>query len=84
MKFQTLVPRNGTKGKSLIVIHIKAKLFSLHCFRCLEQLQYWLSGNPVDHLSTPLFIPSSTLLTTPTAVQHAPTAKTQDTAFTQV
>lgn len=50
----------------------------------MEQLQHWLDGDPVDHLSTPLFIPSSTLLSMPTAIRHAPAAKTQDAALTQV
>ncbi|XP_044071482.1 germinal-center associated nuclear protein [Siniperca chuatsi] len=51
--------------------------------RSMEQLQRWLDGDPLDHLSTPLFIPSSTLLSMPTTVIHAPTAKTQDATRTQ-
>ncbi|KAM7380864.1 hypothetical protein PAMP_004134 [Pampus punctatissimus] len=51
--------------------------------RCMEQLQRWLDGDPFDHLSTPLFIPSSTLLSTPTTITHAPTAKTRDTVLTE-
>ncbi|XP_068561209.1 germinal-center associated nuclear protein [Cebidichthys violaceus] len=42
--------------------------------RSMEQLQRWLDGDPLVHLSTPLFIPSSTLLSMPTTVTHAPTA----------
>lgn len=53
-------------------------------YRSMEQLKRWLDGDPVDHLSTPLFIPSSTLLSMPTTVAHAPTAKTRDAALTQV
>ncbi|XP_073329353.1 germinal-center associated nuclear protein [Pagrus major] len=51
--------------------------------RSMEQLQHWLDGDPVDHLSTPLFIPSSTLLSMPTTIAHAPTAKTRDAALPQ-
>ncbi|XP_076603708.1 germinal-center associated nuclear protein [Chaetodon auriga] len=51
--------------------------------RSMEQLQRWLDGDPVDHLSTPLFIPSSTLLSMPTTIKQAPTAKTRDAALTQ-
>lgn len=43
--------------------------------RSMEQLQRWLDGDPLDHLSTPLFIPSSTLLSMPTTITHTPTAK---------
>ncbi|XP_068428671.1 germinal-center associated nuclear protein isoform X2 [Clinocottus analis] len=39
--------------------------------RCMEQLQRWLDGEPVAHLSTPLFIPSSTLLLRGTTIMHA-------------
>lgn len=53
-------------------------------YRYMEQLQRWLDGDPVDHLSTPLFIPSSTLLSMPTTIMHAPTAKTRDATLTQV
>ncbi|XP_034417060.1 germinal-center associated nuclear protein [Cyclopterus lumpus] len=42
--------------------------------RFAEQLQRWLDREPLDHLSTPLFIPSSTLLSMPTTVTHASTA----------
>lgn len=51
--------------------------------RSMEQLQRWLDGDPLDHLSTPLFIPSSTLLSMPTTIIHAPTAKTRDAPLTQ-
>ncbi|XP_070770765.1 germinal-center associated nuclear protein [Enoplosus armatus] len=51
--------------------------------RSMEQLQRWLDGDPLDHLSTPLFIPSSTLLSMPTTIIHAPTAKTRDATLTQ-
>ncbi len=50
----------------------------------MEQLQRWLDGDPLDHLSTPLFIPSSTLLSMPTTILHPPTAKTRDQTLTQV
>lgn len=46
--------------------------------RCMEQLQHWLDGDPLHHLSIPLFNPSSTLLSKPTTIIHAPTAKTRD------
>ncbi|XP_054471888.1 germinal-center associated nuclear protein [Anoplopoma fimbria] len=42
--------------------------------RCMDQLQRWMDGDPLDHLSTPLFIPSSTLLSMSTTIMHAPTA----------
>ncbi|XP_031730842.1 germinal-center associated nuclear protein isoform X2 [Anarrhichthys ocellatus] len=42
--------------------------------RSMEQLQRWLDGDPLVHLSTPLFIPSSTLLSVHTTITHAPTA----------
>ncbi|XP_067459089.1 germinal-center associated nuclear protein [Thunnus thynnus] len=51
--------------------------------RSMEQLQRWLDGAAFDHLSTPLFIPSSTLLSMPTILTHAPTAKTGDSAPTE-
>ncbi|KAM9347509.1 germinal-center associated nuclear protein [Symphorus nematophorus] len=51
--------------------------------RSMEQLQRWLDGDPVDHLSTPLFIPSSTLLSMPTTIVHTPTGKTRDAAPVQ-
>ncbi|TKS67603.1 Germinal-center associated nuclear protein [Collichthys lucidus] len=52
--------------------------------RSMEQLQRWLDGDPVDHLSTPLFIPSSTLLSMPTTITHSPTSKNRDAARIQV
>ncbi|XP_041806149.1 germinal-center associated nuclear protein isoform X2 [Chelmon rostratus] len=51
--------------------------------RSMEQLQRWLDCDPLDHLSTPLFIPSSTLLSMPTTLTRAPSAKTRDAALTQ-
>lgn len=42
--------------------------------RSMEQLQRWLDGDSLDYLSTPLFVPSSTLLSTPTAIMCAPSA----------
>ncbi|XP_027138252.1 germinal-center associated nuclear protein isoform X2 [Larimichthys crocea] len=51
--------------------------------RSMEQLQRWLDGDPVDHLSTPLFIPSSTLLSMPTTITHSPTSKARDAAHIQ-
>lgn len=51
--------------------------------RSMEQFQRWMDGDPLDNLSTPLFIPSSTLLSMPTTILHAPTAKTRDAPLTQ-
>ncbi|XP_053296244.1 germinal-center associated nuclear protein [Pleuronectes platessa] len=51
--------------------------------RSLEQLQRWLDGDPLEHLSSPLFIPSSTLLSRPTTRIHSPTARTRDVTLTQ-
>ncbi|KAM9710737.1 germinal-center associated nuclear protein [Menidia menidia] len=51
--------------------------------RSMEQLQRWLDGDPLDHLSTPLFIPSSTLLSMPTTRKSAAKEKSQETATTQ-
>ncbi|XP_043987465.1 germinal-center associated nuclear protein isoform X2 [Gambusia affinis] len=46
--------------------------------RSLEQLQRWLDGDPLDHLVTPLFIPSSTLLSSPSTMRvSAPAAAAQ-------
>ncbi|XP_017164946.1 germinal-center associated nuclear protein [Poecilia reticulata] len=46
--------------------------------RSLEQLQRWLDGDPLDHLATPLFIPSSTLLSSPSTMRvSAPVAAAQ-------
>ncbi|MEQ2308541.1 hypothetical protein AMECASPLE_029200, partial [Ameca splendens] len=50
--------------------------------RSLEQLQRWLDGDPLDHLSTPLFIPSSTLLSSPTTRKVAPSGRTKGSAAT--
>ncbi|XP_058479087.1 germinal-center associated nuclear protein [Solea solea] len=47
--------------------------------RSTEQLQRWLYGDTLDHLSTPLFLPSSTLLSMPTTI----TRKTRDGGLTQ-
>ncbi|XP_067373088.1 germinal-center associated nuclear protein [Channa argus] len=44
--------------------------------RSMEQLQRWLDGEPLHHLSTPLFIPSSTLLSMPTTIRGSHTDKT--------
>ncbi|KAM4560771.1 germinal-center associated nuclear protein-like [Fundulus diaphanus] len=46
----------------------------------LEQLRRWLDGDPLDHLSTPLFMPSSTLLSSPTTMKVAPSGRTEDAA----
>nr|XP_046259110.1 germinal-center associated nuclear protein [Scatophagus argus] len=51
--------------------------------RSMDQLQRWLDGDPVDHLSTPLFIPSSTLLSMPTTITQTPTAKARGPALIQ-
>ncbi|KAK2839484.1 hypothetical protein Q5P01_013224 [Channa striata] len=45
--------------------------------RNMEQLQRWLDGEPLDHLSTPLFVPSSTLLSMPTTIMCSDTAKSR-------
>ncbi|XP_034741540.1 germinal-center associated nuclear protein isoform X1 [Etheostoma cragini] len=53
--------------------------------RSMEQLQRWLDGDPLDPLetlSTSLFIPSSTLLSM-TTIKPAPTAQTRDATPTQ-
>uniref|UniRef100_UPI0037E89A44 germinal-center associated nuclear protein n=1 Tax=Semicossyphus pulcher TaxID=241346 RepID=UPI0037E89A44 len=50
--------------------------------RSMEQLQRWLDGDPLDHLSTPLFIPSSTLLSMPTTIKLPPTARTREAPLT--
>ncbi|XP_041663549.1 germinal-center associated nuclear protein isoform X2 [Cheilinus undulatus] len=51
--------------------------------RSMEQLQRWLDGDPVDHLTTPLFIPTSTLLSMPTTIKLPAAARSQDTALAQ-
>ncbi|XP_035984698.1 germinal-center associated nuclear protein-like [Fundulus heteroclitus] len=48
--------------------------------RSLEQLRRWLDGDPLDHLSTALFMPSSTLLSSPTTMKVAPSGRTEDAA----
>ncbi|XP_038127205.1 germinal-center associated nuclear protein isoform X2 [Cyprinodon tularosa] len=50
--------------------------------RSLEQLQRWLDGDPLDQLSTPLFIPSSTLLSSPT-MKASPSGRREAAAATQ-
>ncbi|XP_032423660.1 germinal-center associated nuclear protein isoform X2 [Xiphophorus hellerii] len=45
--------------------------------RSLEQLQRWLDGDPLDHLATPLFIPSSTLLSSPSTMRVSAPAAAQ-------
>uniref|UniRef100_UPI003AAB6F8D germinal-center associated nuclear protein n=1 Tax=Centroberyx gerrardi TaxID=166262 RepID=UPI003AAB6F8D len=44
--------------------------------RSMEQLQRWLDADPLDYLSMPLFMPSSTLLSVPTTMMPMPIAKT--------
>uniref|UniRef100_A0A8C6NZW1 Germinal-center associated nuclear protein n=2 Tax=Nothobranchius furzeri TaxID=105023 RepID=A0A8C6NZW1_NOTFU len=51
--------------------------------RSMEKLQQWVTGEPLDHLSTPLFIPSSILLSTPATIRCTPTGKTGPAALTQ-
>ncbi|KAM4558443.1 germinal-center associated nuclear protein [Odontesthes bonariensis] len=51
--------------------------------RSMEQLQRWLDGDPLDHLSIPLFIPSSTLLSVPTTMKCVSADKTQETGASQ-
>ncbi|CAI5656694.1 unnamed protein product [Oreochromis niloticus] len=51
--------------------------------RSMEQLQCWVDGDPLEQLTTPLFLPSSTLLSMPTTIRHTPTARTREASFTQ-
>ncbi|KAF3842809.1 hypothetical protein F7725_001658 [Dissostichus mawsoni] len=51
--------------------------------RSMEQLQRWLDDDHLDHLSTPLFIPSSTLLSMPPTITRGDSAKTPDDPLTQ-
>ncbi|KAM3607427.1 uncharacterized protein V6R79_007728 [Siganus canaliculatus] len=51
--------------------------------RSMERFQRWLDGDPVEDLSTPLFLPSSTLLSMPTTVRRTPPARTRDEAVAQ-
>ncbi|XP_029386874.1 germinal-center associated nuclear protein isoform X2 [Echeneis naucrates] len=51
--------------------------------RSMEQLQRWMDGDPLEHLTTPLFIPSSTLLSMPTTIIQAPSAKSREVALAQ-
>ncbi|KAK5890784.1 hypothetical protein CesoFtcFv8_014270 [Champsocephalus esox] len=51
--------------------------------RSTKQLQRWLDGDNLDHLSTPLFIPSSTLLSMPPTITRVDSAKTPDYPLTQ-
>ncbi|KAK1902941.1 Germinal-center associated nuclear protein [Dissostichus eleginoides] len=51
--------------------------------RSMEQLQRWLDDDHMDHLSTPLFIPSSTLLSMPPTIIRGDSAKTPDDPLTQ-
>ncbi|XP_061579845.1 germinal-center associated nuclear protein [Cololabis saira] len=51
--------------------------------RSMEKLQHWLDGEPLEHLSIPLFIPSSTLLSMPTTIKCLATDKTQEAASTE-
>ncbi|RVE58447.1 hypothetical protein OJAV_G00209450 [Oryzias javanicus] len=44
--------------------------------RFTEKLQNWLNGDPLEHLSTPLFIPSSTLLSMPHTIKHGSSDRT--------
>lgn len=57
---------------------------SLPFCRSMEQLQCWVDGDPLEQLTTPLFLPSSTLLSMPTTIRHTPTARTREASFTQV
>lgn len=51
--------------------------------RITEQLRHWQDGDPEEYLSTPLFVPSSTL-SMQTAMRLSPAAKTRVAAVTQV
>ncbi|KAF7658146.1 hypothetical protein LDENG_00016710 [Lucifuga dentata] len=51
--------------------------------RSMEQFQRWLDTDPLDYVSTPHFLPSSTLLSTPTVMMPAPIAKTRAPPLTQ-
>ncbi|KAF6738684.1 Germinal-center associated nuclear protein [Oryzias melastigma] len=44
--------------------------------RFTEKLQFWLNGEPLEHLSTPLFIPSSTLLSMPHTIKQGSSDRT--------
>lgn len=50
--------------------------------RTTEQLQRWLDGEAVDHLSTPLLIPSSNILCMPLTMRTPQAAKTRQTPET--
>ncbi|KAM6978448.1 germinal-center associated nuclear protein-like [Tautogolabrus adspersus] len=51
--------------------------------RSMEQLQRWADGETFDHLSTPLLIPSSILLSMPTIIKQPLTARSRDAALPQ-
>ncbi|KAM6934890.1 germinal-center associated nuclear protein [Xenentodon cancila] len=51
--------------------------------RSMEKLRRWLDGEPLDHLSIPLFIPSSTLLSMPTTIKCSATDKTEEATFAE-
>ncbi|XP_076016638.1 germinal-center associated nuclear protein [Genypterus blacodes] len=50
--------------------------------RCMEQFQRWMDTDPMDSLPTPCFLPSSTLLSMPSAMMSA-VARTGDSSFSQ-
>ncbi|KAM4608580.1 germinal-center associated nuclear protein [Polymixia lowei] len=54
-----------------------------HSQRSMEQLQRWLDADPLDHVSIPLFMPSSTLLSSPSSMVPTHTAKTPGSSLTQ-
>ncbi|KAM3862155.1 germinal-center associated nuclear protein [Diretmus argenteus] len=51
--------------------------------RTMEQYQRWLDTDPLDYLSMPLFMPSSTLLSMSTTMMPTSTSKTQGSPLTQ-
>lgn len=53
-------------------------------FRSIEKLQRWLNGEPLEHLSTPLFIPSSTLLSMPLTIKQLSSDETGVSPLSQV
>ncbi|XP_061838749.1 germinal-center associated nuclear protein [Nerophis lumbriciformis] len=51
--------------------------------RTTEQLQHWLDGDSLDNWCTPLLLPSSILLSMPTALKQGPPAKHRDALYTK-
>lgn len=53
-------------------------------YRSMEQLQRWVDGDALDPLSTPLFVPSSILLSMPKTIVQPRTRKSREISITQV